>query len=366
MTTIGEAACGSQKKRVVVVGGGIAGSLIVKSLQFRADVVLIDEKEYFEISWASLRSMVEPSLAERSVIYHRDYFRNGKIVASPAVNITETEVSTAQGDVIAYDYLVIATGHMDPFSSSRTGKLSQYQAEFEKINSANSILIIGGGPTGVELAGEIVVEFPDKKVTLVHQGPRLLEFIGSRASTKALDWLTSRKVEVMLEQSVDLNSVSDGIYRTSGGETIKADCHYVCTGKPMGSSWLRETILKNSLDSRGRLMVDENLRVRGHENVFAIGDIIDVSEIKQGYLAQRHAQVTAKNLQLLMASGGKECKMATYAPGMTMALVSLGRKDAVAQFPFVTIIGCIPGFIKSRDLFVGKIRKQLGLKPYIG
>ena len=79
-------------------------------------------------------------------------------------------------------------------------------------------------------------------------------------------------------------------------------------------------------------------------------------------MAQRHAEVTAKNLKLLM-SGGKESKMATYKPGSTIALISLGRKEAVAQFPLVTLIGCIPGMIKSGDLFVGRTRKQLGLKP---
>ncbi|KAH7840221.1 hypothetical protein Vadar_014277 [Vaccinium darrowii] len=365
-----------RKKRVVVVGGGVAGSLVAKTLQDHANVVLVDSKEYFEIPWASLRSLVEPSFAERSVINHSEYLQNVDIVVSTATNVTESEVVTAQGLVIEYDYLVIATGHVDTGAlarseklshyqagpETRTKKLSQYQAEHQKIKASNTILIVGGGPTGVELAGEIAIDFPDKKVIIVHRGPRLLEFIGHKASRKALDWLTSKKVEVILEQSVNLSSVSDGVYQTSGGETITADCHFDCTGKPMGSSWLRETALMNSLDVRGRLMVDENLRVKGQTNVFGIGDITDLPEIKQGYLAQRHAQVAAKNLKLLM-TGGEECKMGVYKPAWPLAIVSLGRNEAVAQFYFVTIIGCIPGMIKSRDLFVGKTRKQLGLKP---
>ncbi|KAA8534591.1 hypothetical protein F0562_032150 [Nyssa sinensis] len=234
-------------------------------------------------------------------------------------------------------------------------------AENQKIKSANSLLIVGGGPTGVELAGEIAVDFPDKKVTLVHRGSMLLEFIGRKAGKMALDWLTSKKIEVILGQSVDLDSVSDGVYRTSGGEIITADCHFVCTGKAISSLWLGETYLKNSLDMHGRLMVDANLRIKGQKNVFAIGDITDIPEIKQGYLAQRHALVAAKNLKLLMA-GGKEHKMATYTPASPLAIVSLGRREAVAQIFGITISGCIPGMIKSRDLFVGKTRRQLGLK----
>lgn len=137
-------------------------------------------------------------------------------------------------------------------------------------------MIVGGGPTGVELAAEIAVDFPGKKVTLVHRGSRLLEFIGEKGGKKALDWLNSKKVDVILGQSVNLNSDSDGVYKTSGGETIQADVHFLCTGVPIGSSWLKETIFKDSLDIHGRLMVDANLRVKGHENIFAIGDITDI------------------------------------------------------------------------------------------
>lgn len=115
-------------------------------------------------------------------------------------------------------------------------------------------------------------------MTLVHKGSRLLEFIGPKASNKAMDWLTSKNVEVLLGQSIDLDSISeaDGVYTTSAGEKIRADCHFVCVAKPLGSSWLQESVLKNSLDRKGRVMVDGNLRVRGHKNIFAIGDITDV------------------------------------------------------------------------------------------
>ncbi|PIA54354.1 hypothetical protein AQUCO_00900708v1 [Aquilegia coerulea] len=353
---------GHDKKRVVIVGGGIGGGLVAKTLQFGADVTLIDPKDFYEIPWANLRAMVEPSFAEKSVINHTDYLTNGRLVISHATSITDFDVFTSDGQQIPYDYLVVATGHEEEFPRTRDGRLKQYVAENEKIKAANSILIVGGGPTGVELAGEIAVDFPKKKLTLVHRGARLLEFVNTKASTRALDWLTAKKVEVILEQTVDLSSASDGTYKTSNGESIAADCHFLCIGKPLGSSWLGETVLKDSLDSRGRLMVDEHLRVKGRKNIFAVGDITDIPEIKQGYLAQVHSQVTAKNINLLM-SGGDESKLASYKPpkGQPIALVSLGRKEAVAQFPFMTISGCIPGMIKSRDLFVGKTRKTMGV-----
>lgn len=89
---------------------------------------LIFRKEYFEITWASLRSMVEPSFAERTLINHKKYLQNGRVVTSPAVNITNSQVVTADGLVFAYDYLVIATGHNDVLPKTRPEKLSQYQS----------------------------------------------------------------------------------------------------------------------------------------------------------------------------------------------------------------------------------------------
>jgi len=74
-----------------------------------------------------LRALVEPSFAERIVINHRDYFKEGYLVVSSAVNITETEVVTADGQQIAYDYLVIATGHTEPIPKTRTERIDQYK-----------------------------------------------------------------------------------------------------------------------------------------------------------------------------------------------------------------------------------------------
>uniref|UniRef100_A0A175YMJ9 FAD/NAD(P)-binding domain-containing protein n=1 Tax=Daucus carota subsp. sativus TaxID=79200 RepID=A0A175YMJ9_DAUCS len=265
-------------KRVVVIGGGVAGSLLAKSLQFISDLTLIDPKEYFEIPWADLRAMVEPSFAERSVIHHKAYLTNGNIVTSTAINVTENQVMTADGRSIPYDYLVIASGHKEPYPEARAERLKQFQSDNEKIKSSQSILIVGGGPTGVELAGEIAVDFPEKKVTLVHNGPRLLEMLGPKAAKKTLDWLTSKKVDVKFNQKVHLSHIAEGSkeYATSSGETIIADCHFLCIGKPLASEWLKETVLRDSLDESGRLMVDANLRLKGCKNIFAIGDITDL------------------------------------------------------------------------------------------
>ncbi|XP_009798911.1 uncharacterized protein [Nicotiana sylvestris] len=354
---------GGEKKKVVIIGGGVAGSLIAKTLQDEANVFLIDTKEYFEIPWAALRSMCDPSFAKRAIFSHSEYLPHGHVITSSAVDITDKEVVTAKGDRVAYDYVVIATGHSDVSGYTKDEKFCQYQTDHEKIKSSSSILIIGGGQTGVELAAEISVDYPDKKVTIVHRGSMLLEFIGERASKKVVNWLKSRNVEIILGQSVDVSAVKDGhVYKTSGGESIDAECHFICIGKPIGSGWIKETALKDSLDIHGRLMVDSNLRVKGRSNVFGIGDITDIPELKLGYLAQRHAVVAAKNIRLLMKNPSDN-NLNVYKAALPLSLIALGRREAVAQFYCLSMIGRIPGMIKSGDLFVGRTRRQLGLLP---
>ncbi|KAJ7531498.1 hypothetical protein O6H91_14G046200 [Diphasiastrum complanatum] len=349
-------------KKVVVVGGGVAGAHTAKFLQDFASVTLLDPKEYFEVPFAMLRSIVEPEFAERSLILHTEYLKKARLVVSSAKSATDTEVVTTDGEKLPYDYLVIATGSTYQGPSKRSERLQYFQSENKKLKNASTILIIGGGPVGVELAGEIVVDFPEKKVILVHAGERLLEFLGPKASNKTLSWLKSKNVEVILNEKIDVSNLSDSTttYTTNTGRSITADTHFVAVGRKVGSSWIVGSVFKSLLDSDGRLKVDESLRLEGKTNVFAIGDVANTKEIKQGYVAGKHAELVSENIKKLIKNPSS--KLTTYKRMATpMAMVSLGRSLAVGQLPFGTILGRIPGMIKSKDLFVGFTRKALGV-----
>ncbi|KAL6595535.1 hypothetical protein ACP70R_047875 [Stipagrostis hirtigluma subsp. patula] len=351
--------------RVVIIGGGIAGALLAKTLQNHADVVLIDPKEYFEIPWANLRAKVDPAAVERTVIPHSDYLTQAKVVVASAVGIDDSVVLTSIGRAVAYDFLVVATGRMCTRPEKRSERLEMFQRDKELIAAAQSVLIIGGGPIGVELAAEIVMSSPEKRVTIVHGAPRLLTVMGARASAKALEWLRSKNVTVLLDQTIDLAAVSPDAteFTTSAGETVAADCHFVCTGRPVASGWLKESFLRDHVDENGHLAVDDHLRVGGLKNVFAIGDITDVPEAKQGHLAQRQAMVVSRNLRLLVKGVAREEKLHRYKPATKAGItVTLGRRDALSELPFMTLIGHIPGAVKPRDLFISRTRRMMGLK----
>ncbi|CAD6258133.1 unnamed protein product [Miscanthus lutarioriparius] len=355
--------------RVVIVGGGIAGALLAKTLQNHADVVLIDPKEYFEIPWANLRAKVDPAAVERTVIPHSDYLTHAKVVTAFAVGVDDSVVLTSIGRAVAYDFLVIATGRTCNRPQKQSERLEMFQHDKERIDGARSVLIVGGGPIGVELAAEIVMKSPEKRVTLVHGAPRLLKVMGARASAKALEWLRSKNVTVLLDQTVDLASATPDTreFTTSAGETVEADAHFVCTGRPVASGWLRGTLLGEHVDEEGHIRVDDHLRVGGLRNVFAVGDITDVPEAKQGHLAQRQAMVVSRNLRLLVKGATREEKLHRYKPSpRTSMTVTLGHRDALAELPFMTLIGHIPGAVKPRDHFITRTRRMMGIKskPY--
>lgn len=90
--------------------------------------------------------------------------------------------------------------------------------------------------------------------------------------------------------------------------------------------------------------------------------MMQMQEMKQGYLASLHAGVVTENIKKLIKD--PNCpKLSTYVRmEKVMGIVTLGRNVAVAQFPCCTMLGCLPGLIKGKDLFIGKTRQSLGLK----
>ncbi|XP_057819027.1 uncharacterized protein LOC131032116 [Cryptomeria japonica] len=352
-----------QKKRVVIVGGGVAGANAAKALEDHADVTLIDPKEYFEVPYAKLRCMVEPRFAEKSVFLHSEYLKKVKLIVSTVTGMTEEAVVTASGEEVKYDFLVIASGTPHTGPSTRTEREKQIQAENKKIKDAKTILIIGGGAAGVELAGEIIADFPEKKVILLHSRPRLHDILGEKASQKSLTWLKGKNVEVHLNERIDLSNISETTtsFTTNSGKTIIADCHFLCTGQKLGSSWLKDSMFGDVVDERGQIKVDKSLRVEGTTNVFAAGDIVNVKELKQGRSATLHAQLIAENIKKL-SKNPNESKLSTYKASPDVATISLGRDTAVTQLPFGTFCNRLIGMLISRDLFVSYTRKGFGLK----
>ena len=163
---------------VVIIGGGFAGCKIAQLLLAEPTmrVTLIDPKDYFEMVWVNPRAMVDPEWARRSIVSYSTFIPRAQHVQDEAASLDAKSVTTKSGKTIQFDFCVIAVGSSyagflkaAPSTASSAQRLSEMRAFSEQIKGASTVLIVGGGPSGVELAFEILDAFPSKKVGMVQQ-----------------------------------------------------------------------------------------------------------------------------------------------------------------------------------------------------
>nr|BFE84315.1 hypothetical protein GCM10020093_069160 [Planobispora longispora] len=166
-------------RTVVIIGGGYGGSALAKALDPVADVVLIDPRDAFVNSAGSLRALTRPDWAPRMFFPYEQWLRRGTVVRERAVSADPGGVTLASGRRIEADYLVLATGSSyaypaKPASDSTGEVLDDLLRTHKELAGSERVLILGAGPVGLELAGEIKEVWPHKHVTVVDPAERLL------------------------------------------------------------------------------------------------------------------------------------------------------------------------------------------------
>ena len=357
-------------RRAVVVGGGMAGLEAARKLvRSGAAVTLVDAHNYttfppmlFYVAAAFLspEDVVRPVRALLPEGGSID-FKVGSVVT---IDQSSRRVALDDGRSLPYDYLVLAPGvvpafgsvpgaaeHAIPLKSAadaarlRNALIRAFESAAAEPRSADvaatSVVIIGGGPTGVEVAGYLTdflfrYSFPHDypevprrrmRVTLVEAGHRLLPDLHPKLSRYALKRLRRHGVDIRLDTQVV--SVDSAGVTLEGGERLAAAT--VVWGGGVGSApWIEQLDLPIE---HGRIIVGPDLRVAGHDEIFAIGDAAAVRSpdgVVYGQLAQvalqsgRHA---ARQIRLLMA--GRPTAPFTYHDKGMMAMV--GRNAAIIQ-----------------------------------
>ena len=354
-------------KRVVVIGGGYAGTRLAKALDEVADVTLVDRKEAFFHRIASLRASVRKDWTEAPFISYGNLLKNGRVVRDTVTGLDPgpREVLLESGQRLGYDVAVIATGaeYNEParFTGATTEEAAKaFRESQERFAAASSVLVVGGGPAGVELSAEIKLAHPAATVTLVHGRNALLEGDHNpKLGQRALARLRAIGVDVRLGTTVSATG-EPSKYETSAGEAIEADTVVWATGTTPNTVWLRE--LDGWLNAAGRVKVDEYLRAGGRSDVFAIGDVNDVPEPKLAQWAASQGKATARNVRAVL--DGKPPAKAYSPATMKLMGVPLGPDDGVMLLPLSKrgIVGgpWLARMVKSRDLFRSTFRKALG------
>ena len=191
----------------MIVGGNFAGLAALRELQnnplFR--VILVDQREYFEYTPGILRLFLEPHFIHKLAFplpHGSHQIIQGTVTNTADKQLNYTDAATRQSKTLEFDYLILATGSTyhypvtaSPSETSITARAKGWKMSARKVQEASSILILGGGAVGTELAAEIVDHYSCKKktVTLVDASHRLVPlFKNPRVSDYAADWLTSR------------------------------------------------------------------------------------------------------------------------------------------------------------------------------
>lgn len=368
-------------KKVVVVGGGFAGINFIKKLakDKRFHITLVDLNNYhffppllYQVSTA----FIEPSNISypfRRMFQQKENirFHMGSMVR---VNTDSNTLQTTHG-VLSYDYLVLSLGTETNYFGMENVKRSALPMKTidEALNLRNTLLlnmeqaakakdkaerdrllnivIAGGGPTGVELAGMLAElghniarkEYPEIQdfgthIYLVDAGPVLLSPMSKKAQEEAKAVLS--KLGVRIIQNVAVKDYTDGKVLLADGKVLETFSLIWASGVIA-----REVPgLPKEVIGRGRrVLVDEANRVQGSANIFALGDLAlqtSDSRFPNGHpqvaqVAIQGGEMLAKNLRL--ALDGKPMKPFLYKDKGSMAIIS--KYEAVADLPKVSFTG---------------------------
>lgn len=362
----------TDKKRIVIVGGGLGGlELAFKLVDSDYQVVLVDKNNYHQfppLIYQVASGGLEPSSISfpfrRLFQGKKDFFfRMAKV---ESVNTDKKTIKTTVGE-IDYDYLVLAFGAKTNFFGNkdieattlpmksvseamrlrntilRNLELALTEEDPARKQALMNIVVVGGGASGVEIAGAVAEmkkniiarDYPDldssqMHIYLVNAVDRLLSAMDPVSSKRAERDL--KELHVHIRQPQFATEYKDGILKTSAGLEIPTQTVIWVSGICANTV---EGFPAESIGHAGRFLTDRFCRVKGVKDVYAIGDVSLVEgdeEYPLGHpqlaqVAMQQAKTVAKNFKAM--SEGKELKPFKYKNLGVMA--TIGRNHAVAE-----------------------------------
>jgi NADH dehydrogenase FAD-containing subunit len=198
---------------------------------------------------------------------------NVDYVIGKVAQLTDSSVTLASGQVISFDMAVVATGckipifQMDPDVNTMEARKLQIASLYENIVSANTIIISGGGAIGCEIAADIKLRHPAKRIVLVHTGEKILMKMHPSISALATKKLAELGVELIHNDKV--LEFANGEAKLQSGKTIFGEMYIPAHAAAANSSFMPA----ETLDVGGFIKVDDNLKVIAMQNVFALADV---------------------------------------------------------------------------------------------
>ncbi|MFC4585218.1 NAD(P)/FAD-dependent oxidoreductase [Sphaerisporangium corydalis] len=355
---------------VAVVGGGYGGARVAKALDDVAEVVLVEPKDAFVHNVAALRALVAPEWLPRIYFPYDNLLARGRVVRDHAVSVDSKRVVTGSGEEIAADYIVLATGSAYPFPGKADAvdtdaAHARYRASHEALAQAGRVLLLGAGPVGLELAGEIKAVWPDKHVTIADMADDILAGpFKPELRAELRRQLDALGVELLLgsplREAPPTAPGTAGTFTvtTGAGSEVTADIWYRCYGVTPLTGYLADDLVA-ALTPASFVEVTPELRVTGHDTIFALGDITTLGPPMAGHASQQ-SEVVAANIRALISGEGE---LAEYVPMGPAIAVPLGPKGGAGEFPGQD--GVVPGSVvadvKGRHMLVDPLVELFGV-----
>lgn len=335
------------QKELVIVGGGFAGSYVARTLEkdSRFKVTLIDPKDYFEYTPSILKLSIDKHYIRNIRRSHTRYLKKTQVIRDYVKTLEKNKLILESGKKVSFHYLVLATGGsytkiFDSVNLVVAGHADNLIDSEAKIKQSENILIIGGGLVGTELAGEILTEYPSKKVTLIHSEGRLMHRNHSKSILNSERQL--KKLGLNIIYSDRIKDYKKGVYYTQKGKSLKPDLAFLSIGPRPNTAFLKKNF-SDKLTSRNQVRVNPQLQMKGTKNVFIAGDITDIKEEKTAHNAEMHAKTIVKNIQALE----NKTSLQTYKSTGNILLISLGQKRAIFENKNKSFKGMIPSWMKK-------------------
>ena len=365
--------------KVLVVGGGISGLAAVRGIRNYVDsqveIVLVEPKDHIEIFWASYRSLFDREMAESSIFSLAKYAATHSVqhIQSTVQELTNHQVKLANGDTIEFDVCVLAMGASMPYpglgrgfeaaSNTRAERLQALKRSGKQLLQADTLLMVGGGLVGAELAGDVAAYSRDAskstRVILVHSGDHLCPEMNDKAGTMVKAKLEELGVQVVLNDKAVKNSAGKMALESSG-KVIEADKVIMTVGlEPMNSF-----VDPAYLNTQGWIEVDDYFQVKGAEGkLFAYGDCCTLLP-NSGNEALHNMSVIGYNVKQIInaknAGDGREPSLSKFYDSSQVYICSVGPEDGVAFTPYCTFDWILPRF-KNYSMFLFEMRHKLGL-----
>lgn len=364
-------------KTIVILGASYAGLAIahkllkhtLKKVKEETKVVVVSPTTHQYWNLASVRAIVPGQIPDEKLFSSipdglAQYKDSAQFIHGTATGLDISSktvlIKTSSGEEQKqpYDILIITTGcrtidSFAPWKSSPNGYEATKDALHkiqEEVKAANTIVVGGAGPTGVETAAELGFEFgKGKEVTLITAGSQLLTGVPPSVASFAENELKKLHVSVLKEVKItsSLTLANKTELTLSNGEKMLVDLYLPTIGVIPNS----EFIPKELKDEKGFVCVDQYLKVKGAEDVWAAGDITDCQPAQVIY-CEKQAEALSKNLDLVLS--GKE-PLLYKADGAPIMGVSLGRSRATGRFGNMKMPSLVIWFVKGRTLGVQKL-----------